>query len=125
MADKRVFIAFAVPDKSYRDLLVGQSRNSKTPFSFVDMSVKEPWDEKWKSNCRSRVRGCDCVIALISKNTASADGELWEIQCAFEEGVPTMLMWINDERPRLPALISGRRINVWSWENIENFVKNL
>ncbi len=26
-----------------------------------------------------------------------------------------MLMWINDERPRLPAALSGRRINIWSW----------
>ena len=125
MADKRVFVAFAVPDKAYRDFLVGQSRNSRTPFSFVDMSVKEPWDEKWKSSCRSRVRGCNGVIALISKNTASAEGELWEIRCAYEERVPTMLMWVNDERPRLPALIGNKRVNVWTWDNIQNFVDDL
>jgi hypothetical protein len=89
------------------------------------MSAKEPWDEKWKTNCRSRVKGCDGVIALISKNTANADGELWEIKCADEEGVPTMLMWINDERPKLPASLSGRRINVWSWDNLEAFVGKL
>ena len=114
MAKKRVFIALAVPDKTYRDFLVGHARNPKTPFDFIDMSAKEPWDANWKTNCRARVKGCDGVIALISKNTASADGELWEIQCAYEEGIPTMLMWINDNRPLLPALISGKRINVWS-----------
>jgi len=125
MARKRVFIAFAVPDKRYRDFLVGHARNPRTPFDFIDMSAKEPWDENWKTNCRTRVRGCDGVIALISKNTASADGELWEIQCAYEEGVPTMLMWINDDRPRLPALISGKRVNIWSWDNLETFVDGL
>jgi hypothetical protein len=122
---KRVFIAFAVEDKTYRDFLVGHARHPKTPFEFTDMSVKEPWDEQWKTKCRSRVKGCDGVIALISKNTAAASGELWEIKCAYEENVPTMLMWINDARLALPALIKDKRINVWSWDNLESFINKL
>jgi len=42
------------------------------------MSVKEPWDEKWKTNCRTKIKGRNGVIALISKNTAKADGAKWE-----------------------------------------------
>ena len=125
MATKRVFIAFAIPDEKYRVFLVAHAKNEKSPFEFIDMSVKEPWDEKWKTNCRVRVKGCDGVIALISKNTAAADGELWEIQCAYEEGIPTMLMWVNDERPAVPALLKDKRINVWSWSNLKTFIENL
>jgi hypothetical protein len=128
MAEKkrrRVFISFAVEDATYRNFLVGHARNPNIPFDFIDYSVKEPWDEKWKTNCRSRVKSCDGVIALISKHTANANGQLWEIQCAYDEGVPTMLMWINDERPRLPALLNGRRINIWSWANLEAFIDRL
>jgi len=62
---------------------------------------------------------------LLPGHTANADGELWEIQCAYEEGVPTMLMWINGERPALPGLLQGKRINIWSWPNLETFVANL
>jgi hypothetical protein len=36
-----------------------------------------------------------------------------------------MLMWINDERPTLPALLSGKRVNVWSWDNLESFIDRL
>jgi hypothetical protein len=122
---KRVFIAFAAEDRVFRDFLVGHARNPKTPFDFFDFSVKEPYDEKWKTNCRTRIRGCDGVIALISKNTAKADGELWEIKCAYDEGVPVMLMWINAERPTLPTLLSGKRVNVWSWDNLESFIEKL
>ena len=122
---KRVFISFAVEDAAYRNLLVGHARNPATPFDFIDYSVKEHWDEKWKTNCRTRVKGCDGMIALMSKNTANASGQLWEIQCAYDEGVPTMLMWIDEKRPRLPALVSNRRINVWSWANLETFVDKL
>lgn len=125
MANKRVFIAFAIEDEKYRTFLSAQAKLDKSPFEFVDMSVKEPWDEKWKTNCRSRVKGCDGVVALISKNTKNADGQLWEIQCAYEEGVPVMLMWINDERPALPALLKDKRINVWSWDNIKTFIDKL
>jgi hypothetical protein len=122
---KRIFIAFAVEDSRYRDFLVAQAKNDKSPFEFVDMSAKEAWDEQWKTNCRTRVKGCDGVIALISKNTKNADGELWEIECADDEGVPIMLMWINDERPTLPALLNGKRINIWSWANLKTFIEGL
>lgn len=122
---KRVFIAFAVEDIRYRDFLSGQAKNEKSPFEFVDMSAKQPWDEKWKTNCRSRVSGCDGVVALISKNTSKADGQLWEIQCAYDEGIPIMLMWINDERPALPALLKDKRVNVWSWANLKSFIEGL
>jgi hypothetical protein len=43
MADKKVvFVAFAIEDEPQRDFLQGQSLNTKCPFEFIDMSVKEP-----------------------------------------------------------------------------------
>lgn len=122
---KRVFIAFAVEDRSSRDLLVGQAKLDKSPFEFVDMSVKQPWDTNWKTNCRARVKSCDGVVGLISKNTAKADGQLWEIGCAYDERIPIMLMWISDERPSLPALLRDKRINVWSWPNLKSFIEKI
>lgn len=122
---KRVFIAFAIEDKTYRDFLVGQASLKKSPFEFTDMSVKEPWDTKWMTNCRTRIKGCDGVIALISKNTKKADGQLWEIECAYEESIPTMLMYVDDDRPTIPKIIDGKRINVWSWDNLVTFIEKL
>jgi len=48
LAKKRIFISFAKEDIQYRDLFCGQKELKDTPFDFVDLSVKEPWDEKWK-----------------------------------------------------------------------------
>tara|TARA_B100001989_G_C24539661_1_gene466737 strand:+ start:326 stop:697 length:372 start_codon:yes stop_codon:yes gene_type:complete len=122
---KRVFISFAMEDKTYRDFLVGQSKNENSPFTFVDMSVKEPWKSEWKTKCRTKIKGCDGVIGLISKNTPAADGEIFELKCAYEEDVPVMLMYINDDRPVLPAFLKNKRINVWSWANIKAFISKL
>lgn len=39
MSKKRVFISFAIEDKSLRDFLVGQAKNENSPFEFVDIGV--------------------------------------------------------------------------------------
>jgi hypothetical protein len=122
---KRVFTAFAVEDKTLRDFLVGQAKLDKSPFEFIDMSVKQPWDQQWKTNCRTRIRGCDGLVALISKNTPKAEGQLWEIQCGYDERKPVMLMYVNDDRPALPALLKDKRINIWSWPNLKTFIERL
>lgn len=125
--EKRVFISFAIEDKAYRDLLVGQARNERSPFEFVDMSVKEPWSDKWKTRCRTKIKGCDGVIALVSKNTLRAEGQLWEVNCAKEENVPVRGVYVStDNRPaRLPKEFEGVRVVNWTWSNISNFINSL
>jgi len=124
---KRVFIAFAAEDKNYRDLLVGQARNEDSPFDFVDMSVKQPWDTQWKTNCRTKIKGCDGMIALVSKNSQKASGELWEVKCAKEEGVRVRGVYIhaNDKPAWLPSEFDGVRIVYWTWDNIKSFLDSL
>ena len=90
MANKRVFVAFAIEDQTTKILFTGQAKNKNVPYDFVDMSVKEPWDTQWKTNCRTKIKGCDGFIALISKNTKKATGQLWEINCAKEEKIPIL-----------------------------------
>jgi len=123
----RIFIAFAIEDEWACKYLAGQAKNERSPFAFVDMSVKEPWDERWKTQCRSRIKGCDGAIALISKNTARADGQLWEINCCREERVPILGVYTkSDDRPvSLPTALNGVRVVGWTWDNIANFLGRL
>lgn len=128
MASKfRIFTSFAIEDANLRTLLVGQARNEKCPFSFVDMSVKEPWDAAWKTNCRTKIKGCDGVIGIITSHTPKATGQLWELNCAYEEGIPVLLMYgsATDRPASLPEPVKGRRIVTWTWANISAFLNNL
>ena len=124
---KRIFVSFAIEDKWARDYLVGQAKNAKSSFEFVDMSVKEPWDDNWKTRCRTRIKGCDGLIAMISKNSARATGQLWELQCAKDEGIRTRGMYTTtDDRPaRLPSELDGVRLINWTWDNIKSFIDSL
>ena len=127
MATKnRIFTSFAVEDTYARDFLVGQARNNRSPFEFVDMSVKEPFDESWKTRCRSRIRGCDGVIALLSRNTARATGARWEMWCARDEQIPIIGVYISrDDKPPTPPELAGAQVIEWSWEGIARFVNRL
>jgi hypothetical protein len=124
---KRIFISFAVEDATLRDFLVGQARNDKSPFEFVDMSVKQPWDNEWKTKCRTKIKGCDGMIAIVSKNSKSANGQIWEVKCAKEEAVPTRGIYADsDNKPSfLPEEFNAMRIVEWKWDNIKNFINSL
>jgi len=124
---KRIFISFAIEDKTLLDFLVGQAKNKKSPFEFVDMSVKKPWDSAWKTNCRTKIKGCDGVLIIVTKNTKNADGQLWEVKCAKEEGIPRRGIWGNsDDKPKtLPKELEGVRIAYWTWDNIKNWLDTI
>lgn len=126
MANKRVFVSFAIEDEKTKNLFTGQAKNEKVPYDFVDMSVKEPWDEKWKTNCRTRIKGCDGVIVLVSKNLKKADGAIWEIKCAKEEKLKIMGIYIDGGTASdKPSEMDGIACKEWTWDNVKTFLDTL
>jgi hypothetical protein len=125
--NKRIFIAFAIEDKFARDNLVFQAKYQRdAPFDFTDMSVKDPWDSAWKTNCRTKIGACDGVIAFISRNTSKAEGACWEIACAKEEGIPIRGFWIHKDDPCCrPKELGSTSVVYWTWDNITNFIDSL
>lgn len=124
MADRKVvFIAFAIEDENMRDLLKGQALNTRSPFDYVDMSVKEAYVQtEWKDRVRTRIRRSDGLIALLSKNSLMSTGQKWEIQCAREENVPIYGLWIyKNDRTALVG-VTGHE---WSWPGIAGFIDGL
>lgn len=123
MADKKVvFVAFAMDDVRQRDFLKGQSLHPRAPYEFIDMSVKEPYDNDWKIRVRTRIRRSNGVIALISKNSLKSSGQKWEIQCAKEEKKPLRGIWAySDDRTN----VVGVATCVWSDKNVSDFINSI
>lgn len=124
---KNVFISFAMEDIEYRNYLVKQAKDKRSPFYFIDMSVKQKWNEnEWKARCREKIRRCDGAFALLSNNTHKAGGARWEIKCARQEGVKIIGMHIfKNAKSAVPIELQGKRVIEWSWDNLERFVNNL
>lgn len=109
-----------------RDFLKGQAKNENSPFEFVDMSAKEPWDSKWKTNCRTRIKGCDGVISIITPETKTADGQIWEMKCAKDEGVPIVGIHIKEDNGIvIPEECGYIRLMEWRWDNIAKWIESL
>ena len=123
----KVFISFALRDIKLRDQLLEQLNKEQTAFSFVDMAVKQSWEPAWKEECRTKVTDCDGVIALITKNVVRADGQLWEIRCAYESKMPVLLLQGDAEKlpSKLPDPVGEREIDAWTWPTISTFLNRL
>ena len=123
---KRIFTSFAIEDERMRDLFVGQARKDNVPYELVDMSVKQPWNDSWKTRCRTRIKGCNGVIVLITKHLKQADGAIWEIRCAKEEGIPLIGVYIGEANiNNTPVELNGVKKIKWTWAGIANFVNSL
>lgn len=119
---KTLFIAFAIEDERQRDFLKGQSLHVRSPFSYIDMSVKEPYSTAWKEKVHTRIKRSHGVIVLVSKNSLDSSGQKWEIQCAKDEGKPILGIWAytNDR-----TNIEGINTKAWSDENISAFINSI
>ena len=119
---KIIFVAFAMKDERQRDFLKGQSLHPRTPYEFIDMSVKEAYSQRWKDRVRTRIKRSHGVIALVSSNSINSSGQAWEIQCAKEEGKKIIGIWAySNDRTQ----IQGLRTLSWTDSNISNFINSL
>lgn len=122
---KRIFVGFAIEDEWARNLLRGQAKLGDSPIEYTDYSVKEPWSESWKTQCRIRIRSCDGFIGFLSSNTENASGARWEIKCAVEEGVPVLGVWTTESETYVPPEMPRNRVIRWSWDGIARFINSL
>jgi antiphage defense system Thoeris ThsB-like protein len=123
MASKKtIFIAFAIEDEKIRNMIKGQSLNTDSPFEYIDMSVKEAYDEEWKKRVRTRILRSDGVLVIVSKNSLNSSGQKWEIKCAKEEKQKIRGIWAYKEDR---TNIEGVNTMVWSWPNIANWIDSL
>ncbi|MBO1924064.1 TIR domain-containing protein [Thiomicrorhabdus sp. 6S3-12] len=123
MASKKtIFVAFAIEDEKIRNMIKGQSLNTDSPFEYIDMSVKEAYDEEWKKKVRTRILRSDGVLAIVSENSLKSSGQKWEIKCAKDEKVKVRGIWAyKGDRTN----IEGLNTMVWTWDNIANWIDSL
>ena len=123
----KVFISFALRDADLRDTLIEQVNNENTPYTLEHLPTKASWDPSWKEECRSRVAPCHREKALVTKNIIRADGQQWEIECAYKERVPVLLLEGKSEKPGkgFPAIIDDKEFLDWTLPNIMTFLNRL
>lgn len=127
MSKIRAFISFDYDhDKGIKDLLVGQSKHSDTPFEIADWSVKEHLTGDWKEKVRSRIRKVDQVVVLCGEHNPV--GVNAEIKLAQEEGKPYFLLRGYSVESKKKCVKpskakSSDKIYRWTWDNLKSLLK--
>lgn len=122
---KRVFISFDYDhDSDLKTLLVGQARNSDSPFEIIDMSIKEAISSNWKDNAKRRIKGCDVVIVICGHETNTAIGVSAELKIAQEEGVDYFLLKgrASGRCIKPTAARNSDKIYDWTWNSLKLLV---
>ena len=116
-----VFISFDYDhDARLKDLLVGQAKNSDSPFFIEDWSIKEEM-KGWKADAERRIQRSKLVLAICGRHTSSAVGVAAEIGIARQVGVRVILLrGYKDGKVERPAGTSWffDTMHDWTWDNL-------
>ena len=119
MAKPRAFISFEMEDRWARDFLIQHAKQKNNKIEFIDYSVHDPFDSKWKTNCKERIARTAGTIVLIGKTTYKSEAVLWEIAETKRQGHPVFgIQTSSDSTYRVPDGISPSRIVKWNFDKI-------
>jgi len=129
MADPRSFISFDFDhNETEKRLFVGQSKNSKTPFSIQDWSAKLSMPQsQWEVLVKEKINKCNMLIVLVGKTMASASGVAKEIEMAKDQNVPIFGVYVDgaDSSSNLPKGLQRNRTIKWNWDDIAAAVEQM
>ncbi|MFJ6024341.1 TIR domain-containing protein [Brevundimonas sp. NPDC092305] len=125
MAKTKVFISFDYDhDETLKVFLVGQARNSDSPFELADWSIKEHIDENWKAKARTRIKAVDVVCVICGEHTNTAAGVSAELRIAQDEGVPYFLLNGYSGKTCIKPIAAKAEDQIynWTWDNLKILV---
>lgn len=124
-AKRRVFISFHVEDEAQVQLLRQQAKDERFDIEFIDYSVKEPFDNKWKTRCTERIKSSSVFICMIGPQTYKREAVLWEINKAYELGKKVIGVRIyRDRNHKIPKPLKDNNAKITDW-NLSDIANEL
>lgn len=122
MSTPRAFISFDFDhNKKQKLYFIGQSKNSRTPFSVQDWSAKSAMPQsQWEQIVEDKIKRCNMVIVLVGRNMSSAIGVRKEVEMAARNNVPVFGVYVDDANylSNLPIGLARSRVVNWQWDKI-------
>ena len=119
MAKPRAFISFEMEDKWARDFLAQQAKDKNNDIEFYDYSVKDPFDSKWKTECKKRIAMTKGTLVLIGSTTYKSDAVPWEIAETIRQNNYIFGIQINkDKTHTVPKGLPSKNVIRWNFEQI-------
>lgn len=112
-----VFLSFTTEDRELADLLRSQMENEQPNIVFRDYSIKEAFEQAWKTNVERLIRTCSTTLCLIGKKTHSSRAVDWEIKTSVELGKHVMAVSIEPtETIVIPSALMEVKVRALPWD---------
>lgn len=123
MSKKKVFVSFDFDnDRVLKDFIIGQARNSDSPFEVIDHSLKEAAPERdWEKKAATAIARSDIVLVVVGPKTYRAHGVLKEVAIARDAGVKIVQV-IGYRDGNYTPLPNAGRLYAWNWENLKKLL---
>lgn len=123
MAKKRVFVSFDFDnDRALKDFIIGQSKNSDSPFEITDHSLKEAAPERdWEKKAEAAISRAEIVLVMVGAKTHKAHGVLKEVAMARSADVKIVQIIGYRDGNYTPVVDAGR-LYAWSWDNLKKLL---
>lgn len=124
MAKKRVFISYDFDnDKALKDFMIGQAKNSDSPFEIADFSLKEAAPEKdWLDKARQAISRAEVFMVMLGPKTRNASGVLKEVKIANELKKPKFQIIGYQNGTEDWGVADAGRVYRWDWENLKKLL---
>ncbi|MHA1615674.1 MAG: TIR domain-containing protein [Candidatus Thorarchaeota archaeon] len=124
MTQPRAFISFEMEDNWARDFLVQQAKDKNNDIAFYDYSVKDPFDSKWKTECKKRIAMTKGTIVLVGETTWKSEAVLWEIAETIRQSHYMFGIQVNrDKTHTIPEDLPSKNVIRWDFEQIVKWLK--
>lgn len=124
MAIPRAFISFEMEDKWSRDFLVQHAKDKNNNISFSDYSVQNPFDSKWKTECKKRIAATKGTIVMIGETTFKSEAVLWEIAETIRQGHYIFGIQINrDKTHTIPKGLPSKNVIRWNFDQVVEWLE--
>jgi hypothetical protein len=121
----KAFISFDYDyDSDLKTMLIGQAKNSDSPFEIADYSVKEPLTGDWKKKVKEKLKLVSIVIVICGEHTNTAAGVNAELEIAQGLEKDYFLLWGRSDKTCVKPKFakSSDKIYKWTWDNLKALI---
>ncbi len=123
MSKTNVFVSFDFDnDKPLKEFIIGQSKNSDSPFEVADWSMKEAAPQRnWEEEAESRIKRSNLVVVMVGPKTHRAPGVLKEVEMARRNNI-RIVQVIGYKDGNYTAVPNAGRLYSWNWDNLKKLL---
>ena len=120
---KRVFVSFDFDnDKKLKEFIIGQSRNSDSPFEVADWSMKKAAPQRdWEQVAEDRIKKVELVVVMVGPETHRAPGVIKEVEMARRNNIPIVQV-IGYKDGNYTAVPNAGQLYSWNWDNLKKLL---